>query len=86
MTIASEEWREFALCKGMDVNKFFPSDRGVTTKSLGLPCEECPVQLACLEFALTNGIEPGIYGGMNYRGRLKFNRKRKKPNGYRTIN
>lgn len=79
----SEEWRELASCRGMDVNLFVPTiKRGkpvqkqyVFVKSI---CAKCPVRLHCLEFALNNDYnEHGIFGGLSPRARQEILRKRR---------
>jgi WhiB family redox-sensing transcriptional regulator len=62
------DWRHLAACKGADLNLFFPisSDAGpdgpMVEKAKRL-CARCPVQQPCLEWAVTNGVEFGIFGG-----------------------
>lgn len=59
----SDEWRTKAACKGVDPNEFFTTEekRVRVMKQL---CDSCPVKSECLQFALTNDIAWGIYGGM----------------------
>ena len=61
-----DDWRTLALCRGSDVNKFFP-EPGVSVKvlqSIKDVCNRCPVQLQCLELALAQELDLfGIFGG-----------------------
>jgi WhiB family redox-sensing transcriptional regulator len=56
-------WMNDAPCFGHDAD-FFPSpgDRATAAKAL---CASCPVQPTCLDYALTNGIGHGVWGGLN---------------------
>lgn len=64
-------WTEFAACKGLDVNWFFPKTNA--ERKLYQPdsiCAECPVQTQCLEFAMAVPMARGIWGGTAHRDRL----------------
>jgi len=41
-------------------------------------CVPCPLQLACLEFALAEGFRNGVWGGMTEDGRANLLRWRRK--------
>ena len=76
-------WRNSAVCKGMDVNMFFPDednprDFRPIAKAKAI-CAECPVIQECLEYAINNDIRVGVYGGMSRKQRrieLKNNRSK----------
>lgn len=61
------DWREQAECLDIDPELFFP----IGPTGLGLQqaheakkiCRRCPVQQSCLEWALANGQQAGIWGG-----------------------
>lgn len=57
-----KDWKERAKCKGMDTRKFF---QRWSSEKLGSLCQECPVRLVCLEFAIRNELLGGLYGGLN---------------------
>lgn len=59
----NDEWRAKAQCKGIDPSTFFTVDV-IKVKSVKKICENCSVKEDCLQFALTNEISWGIYGGM----------------------
>ena len=40
-------------------------------------CAECPVKGACLEYALRNGIDHGVWGGTSERERRRIARRRR---------
>jgi len=63
-------------CQESDPDAWFPegANGGVRSAAAKL-CSHCPVQMLCLEFALINNEQHGIWGGVNTRER---NRMRKK--------
>lgn len=78
------DWRIFAACKGMDPELFFPS-RGNAypgeESDLELAravCRSCPTRDACLDYALSNREEFGMWGGLSGRERLKIRRNRRR--------
>ena len=40
-------------------------------------CAECPVSAACLEYALANHIDHGVWGGCSERERRRILRRRR---------
>jgi WhiB family transcriptional regulator, redox-sensing transcriptional regulator len=61
-------WRELAACRGADLEVFFPG-RGETAGPARRVCAQCPVQQPCLDYAITNRITHGIWGGLTERER-----------------
>ena len=57
-------WRLSAVCKPTDVDLFFPSASGDNfygeAKRI---CATCPVQAECLDYAIRNDIDEGMWGG-----------------------
>lgn len=74
-------WRELALCRGSDVNFFFP-EVGVSmhhTAEIRRLCSTCPVQRDCLELGLeSQNDEHGFFGGQSPRERQVINAQRKR--------
>jgi WhiB family redox-sensing transcriptional regulator len=68
-------WKARAICQGTDPSLWFPS-RGEQTKYAISICCKCPVATECLEYALTNGIKFGIWGGVSERGRRRMRQAR----------
>jgi WhiB family redox-sensing transcriptional regulator len=56
-------WRERAACRGARIEVFFPG-RGETAGPARQACALCPVCQQCLEFAVSNRIVYGIWGGL----------------------
>jgi WhiB family redox-sensing transcriptional regulator len=61
-------WRLQAACHGTDLNLFYP-ERGETAGPARQVCARCPVRQPCLEYALSNRITHGIWGGLTERER-----------------
>jgi WhiB family redox-sensing transcriptional regulator len=62
-----DDWRALAACRSVDANLFFPSGSTgpavVELQRAKAFCRSCPVQRACLEFALETNQEDGVWGG-----------------------
>jgi WhiB family redox-sensing transcriptional regulator len=56
-------WRELAACRGADLGLFFPG-RGEPAGPARQVCAACPVRQPCLDYAITNRINHGIWGGL----------------------
>jgi WhiB family redox-sensing transcriptional regulator len=61
-------WRYRAACRGIDLNVFFPG-RGESAEPARQICAGCPVRQPCLDYALSQGITHGIWGGLTERDR-----------------
>jgi WhiB family redox-sensing transcriptional regulator len=68
-------WQAKANCMGVDPDLFFP-DRGGSQKEAKEVCRNCVVREDCLEYALANGEQFGIWGGESERGRRRIRRIR----------
>ena len=55
-------WMFHARCRGINPAEFFPSD-GTGVETAQRVCAACPVRVECLEYALVNRIEHGVWGG-----------------------
>jgi WhiB family redox-sensing transcriptional regulator len=60
----------------MDPAVFFPSD-GIGVQSAQKICAECPAQAPCLEYALANRVDHGVWGGTSERERRRILRRRR---------
>ena len=72
--VAVMDWYDEAACKGKPTDMWFP-DRGDDVRPAKAICNGCPVQVECLDYALTNGIKHGIWGGAPERARRKMRRE-----------
>ncbi|MFD4740570.1 WhiB family transcriptional regulator [Streptomyces virginiae] len=59
------------LCAQTDPAEFFP-DKGGSTAVAKRICFTCPVRRDCLDYALTNGEQHGIWGGTSERERRRL--------------
>ena len=55
---------------------FFPSD-GVGVQAAQRICAECPVAEACLQYALEERVDHGVWGGKSERERRRMLRRRR---------
>lgn len=70
-------WRTKAACHGLDPQAFYPEtdEEAETAKQV---CAVCPVQSACLEYALTRREKEGVWGGCTERERRRIIRQRRR--------
>ena len=59
-------WMAEGNCRSEAPSLFFPSD-GVGVEVARRVCATCPVKEPCLEYALRNGIDHGVWGGASER-------------------
>jgi WhiB family transcriptional regulator, redox-sensing transcriptional regulator len=72
-----ESWQEYAACRGVDPELFFPA-RGGDTATPKAICAGCPVRLDCLEYAMSPPVEKfGIWGGVSERERRRIRSQRR---------
>jgi WhiB family redox-sensing transcriptional regulator len=62
-------------CREMPPKVFFPSDSIGVEVARGI-CASCPAKAPCLEYALTNRIHHGIWGGTSERERHRITARR----------
>lgn len=67
-------WEHEAACRGDDTSAWFSYREEDYAYALGV-CELCPVREECLEFALKEGIDYGIYGGLKEDDRRALRRR-----------
>ena len=67
-------WQVQAACTGQ-AELFFSETRKSVARKAKAICEKCPVQVACLEYAIAKD-EVGIWGGKTTNERRKMRRKR----------
>jgi WhiB family redox-sensing transcriptional regulator len=70
------EWMADGKCRDMPPSVFFPSD-GLGVQVAQRICADCPVADACLEYALANRIDHGVWGGRSERERRRILRARR---------
>ncbi len=70
------EWMTRGLCANVPPSTFFPSD-GAGVDVARKICASCPVQEQCLEHALVNRIDHGVWGGCSERERRRILKRRR---------
>lgn len=69
-------WMARGLCAQQPPDTFFPSD-GVGVEVARRICADCPVKEPCLEHALRNRIDHGVWGGCSERERRRILKRRR---------
>ena len=69
------EWQTHARCTEVDPEIFFP-ERGGSSKAARAVCADCQVRAQCLEYALNNKEQFGIWGGTSERERRRLRKER----------
>ncbi len=72
---ADTTWMSHGNCAHRDPSMFFPSD-GVGVEIARKACEGCPVKTQCLEYAIAERIDHGVWGGCSERERRRIIRSR----------
>jgi WhiB family redox-sensing transcriptional regulator len=70
------EWMARGNCAHESPSTFFPSD-GVGVEIARRICATCPVKDQCLEHALVNRIDHGVWGGCSERERRRILKRRR---------
>jgi len=70
------QWMADGKCRDVPPAVFFPSD-GLGVQAAQKICAECLVTEACLEYALANRIDHGVWGGCSERERRRILRRRR---------
>lgn len=65
------DWISSAKCTTDNHNLFFSKYKRDQEKAKSI-CQSCPVQLECLEFAINNECNYGIYGGLSSQEREQY--------------
>ena len=65
-------WQRDAACKECDDPAiFFPEHGGTATAAVEV-CSRCPVRVECLAWAIAEGIDHGVFGGVSARARVRM--------------
>ncbi len=68
------DWR-LRACRGQDPAIWYPGESSILEAQR--ICHTCPVEATCLEVALANGEDHGIWGGVSEKGRRRILRQRR---------
>ena len=69
-------WMAKGACRNYEPSVFFPSD-GVGVDRARKICATCNVTEDCLEYALLNRIDHGVWGGASERERRRILKRRR---------
>lgn len=76
--MADEDWRVLAECANWEPELWFPDhDPGALAEARRV-CAGCPVSLDCLEYALGNPKEEGVWAGTTVSQRDRIRRARRR--------
>ena len=78
--VESPEWMAAAACRESDPEIFYPST-GRSSRDGRAVCGRCPVQAACLVYAIEHREHYGVWGGLSER-----QRRRLRETGGRSVN
>ncbi|HRW36538.1 MAG: WhiB family transcriptional regulator [Acidimicrobiales bacterium] len=70
------DWMRDGNCRHYPPSAFFPSD-GVGVDAARKICADCPVKAPCLEYALAERIDHGVWGGCSERERRRILKRRR---------
>ena len=77
MSVQELKWWDLGACRGLDASVFYPDDGGGAEVAKSV-CAECPVQAACLDYALSVREKAGVWGGATERDRRRIIRQRRR--------
>lgn len=76
---SGKDWTTFGICRTEDPELFFPSGHEGGWKEVIADaksvCLRCPVAEHCLQYALDNNIEYGVWGGLSEKERRALKRR-----------
>ncbi len=72
----STAWMSRGNCRNFPPATFFPSDGAGVERARAI-CADCPVISECLEYALTEHIDHGVWGGCSERERRRIAKRRR---------
>lgn len=74
-----DRWRDAAACRDEDPELFFAVGEGVAAQqqiaTAKAVCYRCPVMNTCLDWAMKNGQDAGVWGGLDERERHNLRRR-----------
>lgn len=70
LNVSYPSWMDRAACSDSDAD-FFPKV-GQNARPAKAVCDECPVKLACLTWAIEQRINDGVFGGLTPHERYRL--------------
>ncbi|WP_063749801.1 WhiB family transcriptional regulator [Streptomyces xylophagus] len=79
--MTSQEWRDDAACRDYDPELWHPVSDTTAAPAIRICTTVCPVREECLDFALNEGEQYGVWGGLTEKERrqLRAPQKLRKP-------
>lgn len=78
-------WRQHAACRHADPELFFPIGTSgpalLQVKEAKAVCARCPVTEQCLQWALENNQDSGVWGGLDENERRRLRRRTARAQG-----
>ena len=71
----TRSWTARAACRGLDTGTFYPATPEQEAEALAI-CATCPVREQCLEQALRDREQYGVWGGTTPEQRRRIARRR----------
>lgn len=68
------DWSDDARCRGLDPDQFFVRGAAQSRRAIKV-CQRCSVRQQCLQYALDNDIDFGVWGGLTERQRRAAQRR-----------
>lgn len=68
------DWIDSARCKGLDLTAFFQRNQHTARGALQI-CKKCTVREECLDYAIENEMDYGVWGGLTERQRRAHARR-----------
>lgn len=72
----SKDWMTIGACRGSSVDFFPTNGHHLLSRDAKEVCNICPVQLECLDYALSHRIEHGVWGGTDEVDRRRIRKSR----------
>ena len=76
-TESATSWMAEGNCRNYPPAVFFPSDGVGVDRARKICNNDCPVAAKCLEYALEQRIEHGVWGGCSERERRRILKRRR---------
>lgn len=69
-------WIARARCRGLDLTDFFQRNQHTARGALAI-CNSCNVRSECLQYAIENDMDYGVWGGLTERQRRAVARRQR---------